>query len=154
MAVCDPQALLDDAACFFALTPGQWQVVELQLLCDLLDVQTDALAALTATDLLTYSSAALEASRVVKATPGAVASAVMFNNNGATRYLQLHNAAALPANGAVPFMVIPVPTATSVALPITFSRVPLSVGIVVALSTTAATLTIGAADGLFTVTYT
>lgn len=36
MAVCATQPLLDDASCFFALMPGQWEVVKLALLCRIL----------------------------------------------------------------------------------------------------------------------
>lgn len=36
MATCSPQELLDDAPCFNALVPGQWQAVQLVLLCRIL----------------------------------------------------------------------------------------------------------------------
>ncbi len=36
MAVCDVQALMDEAKCFMCLTPGQMQMLKLQLLCDAL----------------------------------------------------------------------------------------------------------------------
>lgn len=36
MATCSPQELLDDAPCFNALAPGQWQLVQLVLLCRIL----------------------------------------------------------------------------------------------------------------------
>ena len=78
--------------------------------------------------------------------------ASMFNNNGSTRYLQVFDAAALPANGVVPDLVIAVTTGATVQIPLT-GRVPFATGIVLAISTTAATLTIGAADALFSATY-
>lgn len=37
MATCDPQALLDSAACFDCLSPGLKRVLELQLLCEILN---------------------------------------------------------------------------------------------------------------------
>ena len=36
MSTCAVQPLLDDSGCFEALTSGQWQVVQLQLLCQIL----------------------------------------------------------------------------------------------------------------------
>ena len=38
MALCNVQTLLDDAACFACLSPGVQQILELQLLCEILQV--------------------------------------------------------------------------------------------------------------------
>jgi hypothetical protein len=36
MATCNVQSLLKNAACFGCLSPGEWDVLELQLLCEIL----------------------------------------------------------------------------------------------------------------------
>lgn len=38
MALCNVQALMDQAACFACLPPGMQQAIELQLLCEVLGV--------------------------------------------------------------------------------------------------------------------
>ncbi len=99
----------------------------------------------------TVSSTAAEASRVISASACMAARASMYNGNAATRYMQLHNATSLPANGAVPSSVLVIGTTqTQVAtFPIPTDR--FSTGCVIANSSTGATLTVGAADSLFTV---
>jgi len=37
MATCNFQSLLANAACFNCLSPGQWEILELQLLCEILN---------------------------------------------------------------------------------------------------------------------
>jgi hypothetical protein len=37
MATCNIQTLLSNASCFACLSPGEWDVVELQLLCEILN---------------------------------------------------------------------------------------------------------------------
>lgn len=37
MATCNVQSLLDEASCFACLSPGVLQVIELQLLCEILN---------------------------------------------------------------------------------------------------------------------
>jgi len=37
MAQCNIQTLLNNAACFANLPPGMWDVIELQLLCEILN---------------------------------------------------------------------------------------------------------------------
>lgn len=54
MAQCDPQALLDQAACFDCLTPGEWDLLIVQLLCEIKKktvpppIDTDMILQLTA----------------------------------------------------------------------------------------------------------
>ena len=38
MATCNVQTLLANAACFECLSPGMWEIIELQLLCEILAV--------------------------------------------------------------------------------------------------------------------
>lgn len=158
MATCSIVTLLAAANCFETLSPGQKESVELQLLCDIEDV-VDGLETQLATLITqgaapsTSSSAAAEASRVIKASAGSLFSATMFNNNGATRYLQAFNAAALPVNGTVPVFSIPVLTGASETLLLGDLGLTFSTGIVLANSSTATSLTIGAADSLFTASF-
>src|SRR5690348_660855 len=51
MATCNVQSLMDDAPCFNALVPGQWQLVELVLLCRILQA-LDPLASCNIQSLL------------------------------------------------------------------------------------------------------
>jgi len=100
-----------------------------------------------------YNSAALEKSAVISAVAASPAIARMWNAGGSTRFLQLHDASSLPANGAIPDDVVSVGTAAA-ALPIVLP-IPsngYATGVVAACSTTAATLTItGTNDALFSV---
>jgi hypothetical protein len=100
-----------------------------------------------------YNSAALEKSAVVSASACSPAMARMWNAGGSTRFLQGHDANALPANGAIPDDVVSVGTAAA-AVPIVWP-IPsngYANGFVAACSTTAATLTItGTNDALFSI---
>lgn len=91
-----------------------------------------------------YSSAALEISKVVSASACLVSKIRVQNINGATRYVHIFNAAALPGNGTVPTVMFTL-TANSggeVVFPIPTDR--FSTGLVVAASSTQGTLTISA----------
>ena len=97
-----------------------------------------------------FASTALEASRVVKASSGTLRDVYVYQASGSLLYLQLFNAAALPANGTVPsFTPIPVPTGSMAFIDFGTDGIILSTGIVAALSTTAATLTVAGAVGFF-----
>lgn len=93
------------------------------------------------------NSAALEASRVLKAAPGTLVAVIGYNGKASAQFIQLHDAAAVPADGAAPVAAFTVPAASNFSLdiPIAFGT-----GIVVCNSSTAATKTIGAADCFFT----
>jgi hypothetical protein len=144
MSTCDIGELLAAAKCFETLMPGQKVSVELQLLCEIW-------SEFTAPDL--YQSAAAEASVVVKGSAGRLFTVGMYNNNVATRYLQGFQAAALPANGTVPVFSIPVGAGASVFQLFGDRGLSFGTGIVLANSSTALTLTVGAADSLFTASY-
>ncbi len=94
------------------------------------------------------------ASAVVKTTGAVVYRVLGYNANASTRYLQVFDANALPANGATPLAVLPLTTKTNGT--IDFGQIGLvtKTGLVVALSTTDQSLTVtGTADGLFNVLY-
>jgi hypothetical protein len=94
-------------------------------------------------------SIALEAKRQI-ATRDATLLSLIGYNNGPDQFLQLHDSAAAPATGAVPLFTSKVPGGQpfSLDVPMKFSN-----GIHVTNSTTAATLTLGAADMWFLARY-
>lgn len=100
-----------------------------------------------------YISAAQEASAVVKASAGNLYGFVFTNNNATTRYVQVFNAVALPADGAVPALTFPV--GSEGILPFDTGKYPnqFTNGIVICNSTTQMTKTLGSADSLFYVQY-
>ena len=91
-----------------------------------------------------YSSAALEASAVVSASACLVSQVRVQNFGASTRYLQLHNAASLPANGTVPKAVTGIGTNATGVITFAIPTDRFSTGLVVACSTTQGTLTISA----------
>lgn len=100
-----------------------------------------------------YASAALEASHVVTASKGRLHTCAAYNNNAAKRYLQCHDSARLPAEGAVPFLTVAVPPDATGSFDYGVFGYPVVNGLVVLFSTTAATKTISGNDALFSVTF-
>lgn len=97
----------------------------------------------------------LAVSQVVKASSGILYTALVYNDNAASRWLQLHDANTLPLNGAVPLAVVEVPSGTTASFDFGSRGMPFTNGLVLALSTADVTLTATAtADGLFVATYT
>lgn len=83
---------------------------------------------------------------IVKAAPGVLHSVYGYNSNAATRWIQFHDSAGIPALGAVPSFVA-IPAAANSPFSWVYSRGFIaSIGIVICTSTTRATLTAGAAD--------
>ena len=99
------------------------------------------------------SSTALAASLVVRASVGRLLTAAVYNGNVGTQYIQIHNAASLPANGAVPLFTFALATGAVQVLNFDLTGLPCSTGIVLCNSSTAATKTIGANDTWFTATH-
>jgi hypothetical protein len=93
------------------------------------------------------SSVALEASHVLATTKGKLFSLIIYNDKASAQYYQLHDAAALPSNGTVPILTVQVATKATLAIN---TPIPFVNGLVVANSSTGATLTIGSADSWFT----
>lgn len=75
---------------------------------------------------------------------------VGYNSKASAQFIQLHNAAALPANGSVPEYSITVPATSNFTIDLSLYGDLFSVGIVACNSSTQATLTVGAADCSFT----
>lgn len=101
-----------------------------------------------------YSSAALEASAVVKALPGTVRGIAVYSTKASTQFIQCFNSATVPADTAVPLITFAVGATNNGYWTLTGGiPVAFSVGIACSNSSTAATKTIGAADTFFMVTY-
>lgn len=99
------------------------------------------------------NSTALVASLVVKATAGTLYGIAGYNANAAARFIQIHDATALPANTSVPEVVVNVGIAGNFNINFgPFGR-RFATGIVVANSTTAPTLTVGTADSWISAEY-
>lgn len=100
-----------------------------------------------------YSPGALAHSGVINAKKGVLHRISMLNTNAAARYLQLFDAAAVPADAAVPLMSIPIPIGGWVNVDFGVYGKSFGVGICWSTSSTAATKTVGAADALVEASY-
>lgn len=95
------------------------------------------------------SSAAYEASHIIKAATGKLFILSVYSSKAATQWIQLHDAAALPADGAVPVLTLSIATVADLMLDWSIFGRNFANGIVVCNSTTGPTKTIGAADCFF-----
>jgi hypothetical protein len=105
-----------------------------------------------ATTATTVKSTALEASHVLKASAGKLASLQVFNSSASAQYILVMDSTTVPANGAVTLLCPPIYIAAGTYIMIPFP-IPLSAanGISVSNSSTGSfTKTIGAADCAFT----
>lgn len=108
-----------------------------------------ALAVASAEPSSRYLSAAVERAALVKASPGIAREVQVISSSAATRYLLLFNKTAALAGGDVPFYRLTVPAGGQVGVTFT-GGYTVSVGLRVALSSTALTYTDpGADEGLF-----
>ena len=104
------------------------------------------------------ADAAAVTSLIVKASGGILFWVQIYNNNAAVRYLHIFDSATLPANGTAPNIPpysLPAGGASIQPQLVDLGEAGLRFqnGIVVANSTTQATLTIGSADSIITVAY-
>ena len=97
------------------------------------------------------TSTALEASRVISASACMPSRVSMLNTNASVRYLHLFNTASLPANGAVPMDSAHCTSGQRAIVTYAIPTDRCGTGLTVAFSSTSNTLTIGAAEALFTV---
>jgi hypothetical protein len=94
-------------------------------------------------------SSALVNSMVVKVGAGNVLQVIGFNDSGSNVYLQLFNATSLPGNGTAPRYSFKIAANANFSLDLTARARPFATGIVLAGSTTPATLTVTASPALW-----
>ena len=99
------------------------------------------------------SSLALSNSIVAKAGPGTLFGASILNTKISAQFIQVFDAAAVPADGAVPVAVYTVGASSNLGLYWGSVGRWHNIGIVLCNSSTAATKTIGSADCFFDVQY-
>ena len=99
------------------------------------------------------TSVAYEASRVVSAGPAACYGLTGYNSKASAQFIQIFDAASLPADGAVPVVVITVPTVSNFSIDFGQYGRYCKNGIVVCNSSTGPTKTIGTTDCWFDVQY-
>lgn len=92
------------------------------------------------------TTTALAASLVVKAVAGTLYGLSGYNNLGVAQYLQVHDAASLPADASVPKVTFAIAANSNFSLDFGLRGRKFDTGIVVSNSTTLATKTIGAAN--------
>jgi hypothetical protein len=100
-----------------------------------------------------YDSVALEASAVVKASPGTLFSITGYNSSASDQFVQIHDAAALPADTAVPAIIFKVAAQENFYYELKEIARFFKNGITICNSSTVATKTIGVADCWFNVQY-
>lgn len=101
-----------------------------------------------------YDSTAYETSEVVKATPGTVHRISGFNSHVAAVFIQLHDAASLPANGVVPAIILHAPATSAFDFDLSKIGRYCQKGITVCSSSTGPTLTLSGATAWFSIQYT
>lgn len=101
-----------------------------------------------------YDSSAYENAEVVKASPGTVHRISGYSSNVAAQFIQLHDAASLPANGVAPAIVFTVPASSNFDYDLSEIGRYCKTGIVVCNSTAGPTKTLGAADVWFNIQFT
>lgn len=100
---------------------------------------------------LNSHSNAYEASRVVSG-PGLLYGLFVYNSNAATQFIQIHDSATLPPDGAVPALFFPLATVSAYPLSWLPGR-SFQRGIAICNSSTGPTKTIGSGDCFFDVQY-
>lgn len=95
------------------------------------------------------ASTAYEASHVLKSSAGTLVSLVGYNSKGSAQFIQLHNAASVPADAAVPVYTFTVAASSNFSLDISITGAPFTTGIVATNSSTGPAKTVGSADCYF-----
>lgn len=95
------------------------------------------------------SSLAYEASRAFKVAPGTLYGLAGYNSLASSQWIQIYDATALPADGAIPDFILAVPGSSNFSVDFGIFGRPMRNGIFVGNSTTGPTKTIGAANCWF-----
>lgn len=99
------------------------------------------------------STTAYAASLVAKAEKGVLFNVRGYNSAATAQFIQIHDAASLPADAAVPVAILTVPATSNFSIDFADLGLRCVNGIVVCNSSTGPTKTIGAADCFITATY-
>lgn len=99
------------------------------------------------------TSTAYEASRVVKATKGTLFRVNGYNSKASAQFIQVHDAAALPAEAAVPVVILTAAASSNFSYTFGEQGRACANGIVLCNSSTGPTKTIGSADCWFDAQY-
>ncbi len=100
------------------------------------------------------TSAAYETNRVAKASTGTLWGLSGYNSKTSAQFIQVHDAASLPADTAVPKVLITVPASSGFSIDFGTRGRAFTTGIVLCNSSTGPAKTLGAADCWFDVQYT
>lgn len=101
----------------------------------------------------TSTSVAYETNRVAKASAGILYGVAGYNSLASAQFIQFHDAAALPADAAVPVFILSVAATSNFSVDFGSYGRPFLSGIVICNSTTGPTKTIGAANCWFDARY-
>lgn len=93
------------------------------------------------------------ASLVIKASAGVLFGITIYNSNSSAQFIQIHNTASLPADGATPIVLLKIPGDTTMSYSADKFGKYFSTGITVCNSSTGPTKAIGAADCWFAAEY-
>jgi len=104
-------------------------------------------------NLSQYSTPALAASGVIKDKAGALYNLSGINDKAAIQYIQIFDSKTVPADGAVPVLVLVVSADSNFSIDLGVYGLPCKNGISWSNSSTLATKTIGAADCFVTAVY-
>lgn len=108
---------------------------------------------LTFTAMTNATTTAYATNLVVKASPGTLYGITGYNSLASAQWIQIHDAISLPANAAVPKVILYVAASTAFSFEFNSYGRRFAIGIVVCNSTTGPTKTLGSADCWFDVQY-
>lgn len=102
---------------------------------------------------LSAEVSAYVASKVIKATGGRLFQLTGYNSKTSAQFIHVYDAASLPADTAVPKLILLVPASSNFSFDLPIAGRKFSHGIVVGNSSTGPTKTIGSADCWFNAEY-